>query len=329
MTMEAFLINPKRKKKGKTRRANPLPGGLLSRMMKKYGRKRGMKEAWKAYKGGGGVRENMARPATKVPSWVTSRHPKIKELVSKRSRSSRSKLRKLGFSLTGGAKSWEKFRKRKPIKNPFGEEVIVVGANPRRKKSKSRRRTSLARYLGNVGTRSGALKGWRKRSRLLDNPKRRRRSSRFLANRKRSVRYLDNRKRRFRRNPAAVATMGGISLQRPMTLIMPIVVGLAARIATQRVPTYLGIVSPLPRYGVQAAVAVGGGLLLNRFVGKTNAMVWTIVSGVTILEDILNRYVFGAAGAVAGLGYYEPEQVGAFPEEPGVGAYPYGEEVNY
>ena len=94
----------------------------------------------------------------------------------------------------------------------------------------------------------------------------------------------------------------------------------------------LGIISPLPRYGVQAAVAVGGGFLLNKFLGRTNAMVWTIVSGVTILEELLNQYVFGRAVSIttpsgaSGLGYeVEDSGAGAFVEG-GMGAFPYAGE---
>lgn len=316
MAKEAFLINPYRKKrsrsKGKSkRRKGGLPGGLLSRMVKRYGAKQGMRMAWQSYRQG--ERKN-PRPRTKVPEWVTSRHPKLKTLLGKRSKSSRSKLRGMGFSLSGGSKSWEKFRKRKPIKNPFGEEVIVVGANPRRKRKKrvSRRRTSLVRYLGNRGVRRRRSRG----RRLLSNAPRRRRNLAL------------NRRRRYRRNPArAMALGGGISLRRPTSLVVPIAVGLAARMATIRAPLMLGVVSPLPKYGIQAGVALGGGLLLKRVLGNTNAMVWAIVSGVTILENILNDFVFSRAVAVtapgaAGMGYYEPEGVGAFPEE-GMGAYPY------
>ena len=85
-------------------------------------------------------------------------------------------------------------------------------------------------------------------------------------------------------------------------------------------------------------MAVGGGFLLNKFLGKTNAVVWTVVSLVSIAEDLLNQYVLGTtvlsvstpsapatAAAVAGLGYQVEDGMGAFPRE-GMGAYPYGGE---
>jgi len=160
------------------------------------------------------------------------------------------------------------------------------------------------------------------------NPRRR---SLVLYRDNRVRRYDDNRRRirrRYRDNPAvAAAGLGGISISRPLSLIMPVAVGFAARYATLKVPQMLSIVNPLPRFGVKAAVAVGGGLVLNRFVGKTNATIWTVVGLVTLAEDILNTYVFQQAVATAGLGAYTPEmgEVGAFPSSAeGMGAYPFG-----
>ncbi len=285
LSKESFLINPMvASARRRRRRASPLPSGLLSRMVKKFGAKRGMAEAWKAV----------------------------------RSRSHR---------------------------NPFlGGELVLVGPNPRRMRRvkhkkevlnmprKRKRAAARKRVRRNVwsddraGHRAAALKGWRKKRRYDDNPPRRRR----VGSRRRAlVRYSDNRRvSRYRRNPAAVATMGGISLTNPVTLVMPIAVGVAARFATIKAPQMLAIASPLPRYGVQAAVAVGGGLVLNKFIGRTNAIIWTVVSGVTIVESLLNEFVFQRAIATtAGLGAYEtePESVGAFPDG-GMGAYPFGEQ---
>ena len=214
-----------------------------------------------------------------------------------------------------------------------------MGANPRRRKKVRRN----AWFDNAAGHRTAALKGWRKRRRgrgrkLAANPRRRRSTAiaRYRDNRVRRYRatsrvrrYRDNRVRRYRRNPAAVASMGGISLSKPMSLVMPIAIGLAARIATQRAPVFLRMVAPLPRYGVQVAVAVGGGLLLNRFVGRTNAMVWTIVSGVTILESILNEFVFRTV-TVSGVGAFPESLEGVGYEEPeDLGAYPFGAQVQY
>lgn len=284
MAREAFLINPVRRKRKKTKsslfgslfknpkrrtKRNALPGPLLSRMIREYGPRTGMKKAWEEYRRG-------------------------------------------------------------TRRNPFGEEVMIVGANPKRK-----RKRRNAWFDNTAGHRTAALKGWRKRRggrrKLAANPRRRRAVARYRDNprRARVRRYSSNRIRRYRRNPAAVATMGGISLNRPMSLLMPIGIGLAARIATQRAPIFLGMVAPLPRYGVQVAVAVGGGILLNRFVGKTNAMVWTIVSGVTILESILNEFVFRAV-AVSGIGAFPESLSGVGYEEPEtMDAYPYGGQVQY
>jgi hypothetical protein len=216
--------------------------------------------------------------------------------------------------------------------NPFGEEVIVVGANPRRRRSKRR-------FLmdDNPRRRRRATRRRRRSTFLMDdNPRRRRRTTR-----RRRI-YRDNpvrRRRRYRDNPVG-ATLGGIDIRRPQTLLMPVVVGLASKMATEKIPGMLNITSALPRYGVQAAVGIGGSLLLKGVVGRTNAAIWAVVSGVTILGDILNRYIFKTALSAIGDSYPQYPAlsestgqvgyVGAYPEEvSGLGAYPYEEVVPY
>lgn len=313
---ESFLINPARRRKKKS--------SLLSSLFGNAKRKRRTKKSSSLF--GNPTRRRKSSKRNALPG------PLLRRM-----------MKKYG-PREGMRHAWAEY-KRGVKRNPFGEEVIVVGANPHRKKGiktrkvvkvMARRKRKVRRnaFAGSPAKhRSAALKGWRKRRRVSANPKRRRAGAsrrrsvvRYRDNPRRVRRYSSNRYvRRYRRNPAAVATMGGISLSKPFTLLMPIAVGLAARIATQRVPMFLRIVAPLPRYGVQAAVAVGGGILLNRFVGRTNAMVWTIVSGVTILESILNDYVFKTT--VAGIGAY-PENLG-YTETEDVGAYPMTGEVQY
>lgn len=134
----------------------------------------------------------------------------------------------------------------------------------------------------------------------------------------------------MRRNPAVA--LSGINPMKPMTLVMPLIVGLAAKMATERAPVMLNMTTPLTKYGVQAAVAIGGGILLRKPLGATNATIWTVVSGVVILTDILNQYVFKTAlsyvGDAGAIGYNYPDQVdysgtGAFVNEDSMGAFPY------
>lgn len=174
--------------------------------------------------------------------------------------------------------------------NPVGEEVLIVGANPKRRKRRK------------IATR--AIKRRRKRS--------------------------------YRRNPVS---LGGINLRKPMTLLMPVIIGLGAKMATEKVPSMVNMSKPLPKFGVQAAMAIGGGLLLQKPLGKNNAAIWAIVSGVTALSGLLNNYVFKQAlSYVSDMGVPEVSydgnsgeveygSVDAFPDE--LGAYPYESTVEY
>ncbi|MBT9165178.1 MAG: hypothetical protein DDT23_01193 [candidate division WS2 bacterium] len=106
--------------------------------------------------------------------------------------------------------------------------------------------------------------------------------------------------------------------------------------ATERIPGILRITAPVTRYVIQGAIGIGGGMLLSNVVGKTNATIWTVVSGATILVDMLNRFVFRTALGYIGEGEedlladenliaQDAEQVEAFPEEAaveGLGAFP-------
>ena len=198
--------------------------------------------------------------------------------------------------------------------NPFGEEVMIVGANPRRK-----RRTSVKR-----------------RRRLSANaPKRARRRRTH----KRNPMVAKSRRRRsYRRNPAA-ASVGSISLMNPMSLIMPAAIGIGAKMAAERLPAMVNMTAPLPKFGVQMAVAFGGGMLLSKAVGKQNAQIWTLFAAVEAISGLLQTYVFkGLAGFSSQFDYpqisaapYVPQiassGMSAYPEE--LGAFPYGESVVY
>lgn len=307
MAKELFLINPyrlsrKRRVRGGTkRRRGSLPGRLLSRMMRTYGPGRGMREAWSAYRRG--VRRNDPDLSFSNP---------------------RSRGR----------------RKRRRL-NPFGEEVMIVGANPRRKSRKVRARRRRARprrsrfslrgLLGRIGLgrrrrrRSLAANPRRRRYRrrramYYDNPRRRRRSYR-----RRRAMYFDNpRRRRYRRrfrdNPrrkrrggrAVSAALPAFSFRRPLSLLMPAAIGTAAYLATEKVPGMVNVTANLPRIGVKAAVGFGGGILIGKFLGRTNGAVWVIGSVINTFTDVLRTYIFKTPGL---LGY---------------GAFPYQEQqVNY
>jgi hypothetical protein len=129
-----------------------------------------------------------------------------------------------------------------------------------------------------------------------------------------------------------------------MSLLMPIGVATAAYVATSQIPPMVGITTAgISRLGVKAAVGFGGGFLISKFLGKTNGAIWAIASGINLMIDILNTYLFTTTpltftgfSAFPGGGYkYVPrpsgygdlgfDEFGAFPLEPGgwgAGSYP-------
>ena len=119
------------------------------------------------------------------------------------------------------------------------------------------------------------------------------------------------------------------------------------------VPGMLGVANPYAKYGVQIGVAVGGGMVVERVVGKEHGQAWMIVGMAMVGYSLLKEFVLQPyfPQFAVGLGNYEEyypdsdsinandvsQQVGAFPNAmnafpsamgayPGVGeagAYPY------
>jgi hypothetical protein len=262
MTMEAFLVNParrtrKRKTSGarKRKRGGGLPGGLLSRMIKTHGRKRGMSEAWKAYRTGA------RNPRKRLPAAYHAPGRKHRPVVY-------SGIRKGVFSRSPYSRS--------PQINPFGEEVMIVGANPkRRKRTRTRRRRSV-----------NPIRRHRRSYSMKSNPVRRR---------------IVRRRRGYRRNPA---TAIAISARRPMSLLMPALAGTGGFFVADYIPVAIGMsASPLTRIGVKAGVAFGGGMLVTKFMGNKSGTAFAIGAGINLINDVLRTYVFKTA-ATAGLGAF-------------------------
>jgi len=188
--------------------------------------------------------------------------------------------------------------------NPFGEEVILMGANPKRRKRHSTKR--------------------RKRSyaRAVNPPKRhkRRRTRINAANPRKRVRA----RRRHRRNPAAIAA-SGINFMRPMTLIAPALAGIAALYAGNKIPAMLNMTTGLPKYGVKLATAIGGQMIIKKAFRRNDlANVFAIVSLVQIGYEALNEYVLAGMGLGMlpyGYGHTSALGYGAFPEELAVSGY--------
>lgn len=177
--------------------------------------------------------------------------------------------------------------------NPFGEEVIIMGANPRRR-HRRRRTVNRVHRRRRSFRRSYGLNPRRKRrsyARRRYNPIRRRRSH-----------------RRHRRNPAAAASIGSFSLSRPSSLLMPIAVGIAAKIALDKIPAMLGTTfsTGIMKHVGAAAIAVGGSMLTSKFLGKQAGNIFMLFAGTTVAWNLVNEYVLNSAVTTAGLGNFIP-----------------------
>jgi len=250
MTTESFLINPPKRKR-KRKAAAP----RKRRVTKRSTRAKATKSRRRK---GIGREGSKHRPVvvTRGGKWVTSR---------------KGRLTRPGVRV-----------------NPFGEELMLMGANPRRKRI-----------------------------------------------------------RRYRRNPAilrGLPRLGGVDLGNVIPLA---ITGGASVVATSVAPGMARVSSKYARYGVQAAVGIGGAVVLNRTLKGQHGTIWAVTSFAMIVSDVLQQHVLGRLGiSMAGLGaeypeYYESmgafpyegdEEVGAYPEEvavEGLSDYPYEETIPY
>jgi hypothetical protein len=115
-------------------------------------------------------------------------------------------------------------------------------------------------------------------------------------------------------------------------------------------PSMLGVTNPYMRLGVQAAVAIGGGIVVERVVSKAHGQAWMIVGVAMVGYQLLKQYVVlpyfpqfavGLGGEMEGDGmggynqYYPDDtsqdvsqQVGAFADE-NMGAFPDSQDSRY
>lgn len=207
--------------------------------------------------------------------------------------------------------------------------------------------------------RKAAKKGWRI-GHLLSVGKRRRRVRHrnpmtAATNPRRRRHYNVKHRRRHsarRRNPAMMAEFGRFtsSIMNVREWAPLAVTGGLSAITGAIVPGMLGVYNPWAKYGVQTAVAIGGGLVVERVVDKRHGQAWMIVGVAMVGYQLLKEFVLQPyfPQFAVGLGEYEnyypvsayanadevSQQVGAFPNQmsafpsaisdyPGVGAYPY------
>lgn len=206
--------------------------------------------------------------------------------------------------------------------------------------------------------RRASKKGWRRGHMLFMGTKRRRRvrhANPMATVNPRRRHHVRHRRRSYgrRRNPAlGMATFGQFT-----SSVMNVrewgplaVTGGLSAITGAIVPGMLGVYNPWMKLGVQTAVAIGGGLVVEKVVDKRHGQAWMIVGVAMVGYQLLKQFVIQPyfPQFAVGLGDYESyypdqdqvsQQVGAFPGTleafpgvmdayPGVGndevgAYPY------
>ena len=316
MVREPFLINPPRRiKRTRSNRAG-LPKRLMSTYIKRYGRSEGLKRAWKVYKKG----RKTGNPQTRTNSEeviIVGANPRKKTKKGIKHRPVLYEVSKKAWSR--GPKSRSKI---KGITiNPFSEEVIVVGANPR-KNSKNRvvrkNRAVSNPWQGQSRKHSAAAKkGWRKR--------RRKNPVMTLSNAK-------NKKRRYsrrRENPALrLPLIGDVG-----ALLVPTLIGAGSIVVTKKVPDLLNLTGTLQRVGSQVGSALIGNIIIRKTTRSVAlARIWTIAALATLVADYaITKFLplSGVSiGAFPGFSYAEnvpaiesAEAYGAFPEDMGNATY--------
>lgn len=183
-------------------------------------------------------------------------------------------------------------KKKRTRTNPLAGvgKLMLVGGNPRMattNRPKRKKRTAKRRSTGGY---SMALRG--------NAPQKPRRRVRRSSTTVRKVRYYNapkkrRRGRKMRRNPAnPMLRLPRISLKRPASFIMPIGVGVAAYMATDKLPTMvMPLATPNTRTMLQLGITIGGGLAMVPLVGNVGAIAWLAASGAATLGSIVNRWL--------------------------------------
>jgi len=232
-----------------------------------------------------------------------------------------------------------------------------IGLNPakRRKHMAKRHRSRKSNtWFGQPRRhRRASKKGWRKGHMLLMGTKRRRRVRHANPMVSANPRRRHHVRHRRRRNPAlGMATFGQFT-----SSVMNVrewgplaITGGLSAITGAVVPGMLGVYNPWMKYGVQTAVAIGGGIVVEKVVDRRHGQAWMIVGVAMVGYQLLKEFVLQPyfPQFAVGLGDYQsyypesnaddvsqridafPSAMGAFPSAmsayPGVGevgAYPY------
>lgn len=343
MAIEAFLINPSKvnppkRIKYRRRKRNPIGETLVtigSNPMRRM-RRRNPDNPW--YGDPGGHRIAALMRWGKIPRGRVRRHrkrgrPRVKYV---------RKIRRVKHRVRHRVRHW------------------VVSKRRRKNMARRKRRKSNTWFGQPRRHRKAARKGWRRGHMIGGGGRRRRvRHRNYFTNapgaianprrrRRHNVRHRRNYSRR-RRNPAIMAEFGkftsGIMNVREWAPLA--VTGGLSAITGAVAPSMIGVDNPWMRLGVQTAVAIGGGIVVERFVDRRHGQAWMIVGVAMVGYQLLKQFVFVPyfPQFAVGLGSYQDyypdsqyidrndvsQQVGAFPQlsaYPGVGgdevgAYPY------
>ena len=288
-------------------------GKVSGRKVSRYRRRRVKHKAVRR------VRRTVRKVARRRVSHRIDRRTKVYAAMMRRQR--REAAAYMGLSRFKPGVGWVLRRKRNS--NPYGGTM--------------RRRRRKNTWFGQPRRhRKAAKKGWR-RGHLLSAGKRRRRvrhANPIASNPRRRRKYSVRGRRRH--NPAIMAQLGrftgGITDIRSWAPLA--VTGGLSAVTGAVVPGMLGVVNPWAKYGVQTAVAIGGGMVVENFVDKRHGQAWMIVGVAMVGYQLLKEFVLQPyfPQFAVGLGNYEeyyPEnvedrvsqEVGAFPQ---LGAFPSG-----
>lgn len=360
MSQENFLINPPKRLRRK-RRGNPIGETLVT--LGANPMRKNPENPW--YGDSGGHRIAALMRWGKVRRGKIKRHRKVGRPSVRRVKVKTVKRRVVRRKVSRKAgRRWAPVavrQQRKMAQHAFwADKYGEILAHPRRKVYKYktrgvkyymkrlRRRKSNSWFGQPRRHKKAAKKGWRK-GHMLSAGKRRRRvrhSNPMVAStnpkRRRSRRRSVKHSYRRRRNPAIMAEFGkftsGIMNVREWAPLA--VTGGLSAMTGAVVPGLIGVVDPWMKLGVQTAVAIGGGIVVERVVDKRHGQAWMIVGVAMVGYQLLKQFVIQPyfPQFAVGLGGYQDyypvsaydnadnvsQQVGAFPSlggYPGVGAF--------
>lgn len=363
MATENFLINPSKSNPPKglkrRRRKNPIGETLITIGANPSRRNPMTQNPW--YGNSAGHRIAALMRWGKIPKGKVSGHRKRRRVTHRGVRRvKRAVHRKRGRWAPLAVRQRRKIAQQAFWTSKYGHML----AHPRSKKVFTRKGfMTMARHKRRKSRKSNtwfgqprrhrkaSKKGWRRGHMLFMGTKRRRRvrhanpmvsanPRRGYARKRHAVRHS-----RRRRNPAFGGAMVGQFTGSIMNVRhwgpLAFTGGLSA-ITGAVVPGMLGVYNPWAKYGVQTAVAIGGGMVVERVAGREHGQAWMIVGvamvGYSLLKEfVLQPYFPQFAVGLGGYNDYYPDsayanenevfqQVGAFPNSmdafPSMSAYP-------